>query len=48
MLENTEEKENILFSKCCYDWLKQKEHSVKVSSYYNYKFAIEKHISPYL
>ena len=40
--------QNILFSRCCYEWLKQKEDSVKASSYYNYKYSIEKHILPIL
>lgn len=40
--------QKILFSRCCYEWLKQKEDSVKYSSYYNYKYSIEKHIIPVL
>ncbi|MBR0351024.1 MAG: site-specific integrase [Clostridia bacterium] len=48
MLIDETNKEKILFSKCCDDWLNIKQNSVKESSYLNYKFKIEKHLKPVL
>ena len=48
MEQTKTKKETILFRRCCDEWLNQKENSIKISSYYNYKFAVEKHIKPIL
>lgn len=38
----------ILFSKCCDEWINQKKNLIKLSTYYNYKFTVDKHIKPML
>ena len=38
----------ILFSQCCDEWLEFKKNLVKESSYFNYKFTVEKNIKPVL
>ncbi|MBR3003039.1 MAG: site-specific integrase [Clostridia bacterium] len=48
MKQETTKNEKILFSQCCDEWLIQKENFIKISSYCNYKFAVEKHIKPIL
>lgn len=48
MAQDEVKKEDILFSKCCDEWLELKKTLVKESSYFNYKFALEKHIKPVL
>ena len=48
MVQDEVKKEEILFSKCCNEWLELKKTLVKESSYFNYKFAVEKHIKPVL
>ena len=48
MAKGEEKNEKILFSKCCDEWLELKKTLVKESSYFNYKFAVEKHIKPVL
>ena len=48
MAQDEVKKEDILFSKCCDEWLELKKTLVKESSYFNYKFAVEKHIKPVL
>ena len=40
--------QNILFSQCCEEWLELKKNLVKESTYFNYKFIVEKHIKPVL
>ena len=48
MVQNNQQIEKIIFSRCCEEWLKQKDDTVKPSSYYNYKYSVEKHIIPVL
>lgn len=35
------------FEDICYEWLEYKKGQIKESSYYNYKFIVEKHLIPY-
>lgn len=35
------------FEDVCYEWLNSKENQIKESSYYNYKFAVEKRLIPF-
>lgn len=35
------------FENIGYEWLKIKENQIKQSSYYNYKFIIERYLTPY-
>lgn len=35
------------FEDICYEWLEYKKGQIKESSYYNYKFEVEKHLIPY-
>lgn len=35
------------FDEICYEWLDYKKGQIKQSSYYNYKFEIEKHLIPF-
>lgn len=35
------------FEDICYEWLEYKKEQIKESSYYNYKFQIEKYLIPY-
>ncbi|MBR3002786.1 MAG: site-specific integrase [Clostridia bacterium] len=48
MIQNETNYGKILFSKCCNEWLELKKTLVKESSYFNYQFAVEKHIKPVL
>lgn len=38
---------NILFGQCCDEWLEFKKNLVKESSYFNYKFTVEKTLNQF-